>query len=230
LSPRSPTLAETLREVLEHRLTSLHVCLPGRVESYDPVTQTASIKLTIKSIIRYADSTGEDELDYPVLQLVPVAHPRAGAWRIHLPLSAGDFVMVHFAERSLEQWRALGDVQSPLDLRKHDLSDAIAVPCNLYPDAEALVGLTANKLSIGKQGGSVININDDGTIAVGSDVPTDAVATANKVNAQLQALASVFTTWVPVPNDGGAALKLLLTTLLATWPADVSSTKVKVDP
>lgn len=238
MSPRSPSLAEVIREVIEHRLSSLHVCLPGRIESYDPATQTASIKLVLKNVIHFADNTGEDELDYPVLPNVKVAHPRSGLWRIHLPLHAGDYVMVMFAERSIDQWRSLGGVVNPLDQRKHDLSDAIAVPCDLYPDAEALSGMDTSRLSIGKQGGSVININDDGTIALGSDAPSDAVATANKVNAQFAALAAALTSWVPVPSDGGAALKVILTTLFTVgapfapgpWPADVSSTKVKVDP
>lgn len=231
MSPRSPTTAETLRAVLAARLAQVHTCLPGQIESYDPIKQSASVKLTIKNVIPYADGTGEDELDYPVIPDVPVAHPRAGAWRIHLPLSQGDHVMVMFAERSLDQWRSLGGIQNPLDLRSHDLSDAVAVPCNLYPDADALTGLLMNCLSIGKQGGSVININDDGTVNLGSAVPIDAAALASKVAIQLQQLATVFATWVPVPSDGGAALKAALTVLLGTgWPADTGSSKVKIDP
>ncbi len=54
------------------------------------------------------------------------------------------------------------------------------------------------------------------------------VALANLVNAQFSALANAFSTWVVVPNDGGAALKAKLSTLSGTgWPASVAAEKVK---
>jgi len=56
------------------------------------------------------------------------------------------------------------------------------------------------------------------------------VALAPLVTACLQVLASVFSSWTPVPNDGGAALKTLLTTMLGTgWPASptVAATMTK---
>ena len=53
------------------------------------------------------------------------------------------------------------------------------------------------------------------------------VALANLVNEQLTALKDAINGWTPVPNDGGASLKTALSSLFATWPADVSAQKVK---
>lgn len=56
------------------------------------------------------------------------------------------------------------------------------------------------------------------------------VALANLVNAQLAALKSAIADWTPVPNDGGAALKVKLTDLFTgppVWPASVAASKVK---
>lgn len=238
MTERAPQLAELLSAVLEHRLSQVHVCMPGIVESYDATKQTASVRPAIKNVIVTGAFSGEQELEFPVIPDVPVCHPRAGAWFVHLPLSAGDTVMLHFAERSLDQWRALGGVQNPLDLRKHDLSDAIAVPVNLYPDASPLVGVSADHLSLGKDGGSSIHINADGTIAIGSGTPLDSAATALKVNTELTALKALISgigpdlialyTLLGIPSPWGT---IQLPAYLATGaPHDVASTKVKVDP
>lgn len=48
--------------------------------------------------------------------------------------------------------------------------------------------------------------------------------------ADLEALAQAFATWVVVPNDGGAALKTLLTSLMAgppAWPAGTTKLKAQ---
>jgi hypothetical protein len=77
---------------------------------------------------------------------------------------------------------------------------------------------------------------------------SDGVAMASRVEARLTALRDALLTWVPVPSDGGAALKAVLTAFfaglalpeqaelepgapappLATWPAPVGSGLVKV--
>lgn len=52
------------------------------------------------------------------------------------------------------------------------------------------------------------------------------VALSNLVSAQLQDLKDAINGWVPVPNDGGAALKTALSSWLASSSA-VAATKVK---
>lgn len=225
----TPNMAEVIRKAIDHRLASIHTMLPGVVESYDATKQTASVRIAVQNTI--TTENGEETIAFPLLTDVPVGHPRAGDWFVHFPIAAGDCVTLHFGERALDQFRLLGADQPVLDFRKHDISDAIAYPVNVYPDAAPLTGLNADTLSIGHISGSTIHIKTDGTVNLGSATPTDAIATANKVNAQLQALATAFAAWVPVPTDGGAVLKGLLTTLAGTgWPADVASTKGKVDP
>ncbi len=57
---------------------------------------------------------------------------------------------------------------------------------------------------------------------------TDFVALASKVDAQITALKDVFSSWTPVASDGGAALKVLLTSLLGSgWPHSTASSSVK---
>lgn len=239
---RTPSMAEVLRDVIEHRLGGVHVCMPGQVVSYDPLTQTAEVQPTLRNVIETGDGTTE-ALAYPTISSVPVAHPRAGAWFVHMPLAAGDSVVLVFGERSLDEWRARGGVNvDPDDLRKHHLSDAIAIPGNLYPDSQALPALTAfgDGLSIGNAtiGKSTIHIKDSGEIDLGSLAPLDSVATALKTDAQKTALTTALTTMIAdfigigSFTGFGAASAAALTTLLANpaWTGSVASSKVKVDP
>ena len=70
-------------------------------------------------------------------------------------------------------------------------------------------------------------ITTNANTRLGDPAATAALALATLTNAQLEALATAFSSWVVVPADGGAALKVLLTAMAGTgWPADVSATKV----
>lgn len=239
MTDRQPSLAEVFTQAIEHRLAGLHVCLPGTIETYDATTQTASVRPAIKNVIHAND--GEKEFDYPVIPNVPVAHPRAGKWFVHFPLTPGDSIVLVFGERSLDKWRALGGTQNPLDLRKHDLSDAIAIPGNLYPDANPLASLTVSgdHFSLGKDDGSTIHVNVDGTIALGSPVPIDAVATANKVLAELTKIqvAALAISVIPPAVDPATTVTLangikaaFIALLASPFPVSVASVKVKCDP
>lgn len=87
--------------------------------------------------------------------------------------------------------------------------------------------------SAGEADGDVDMIRDvlrhtrsNGEVGLGA-TPTDFVALAGLVRGALQALKAVFSAWVPVAQDGGAALKALFDSELADWPPEVAAEKVK---
>lgn len=105
-----------------------------------------------------------------------------------------------------------------------------------------LTGLEPGEVAIYTDEGDRVVIERGGTVRVTAstkvvvDAPlvelagnADAVALASKVSTELTALKNAISAWVPVPGDGGAALKVALTTLFATWPASVASGKVKAE-
>lgn len=125
------SLPEAIRQAVGYQLDHLHTALPGRVESFDPTTGRATVQPVVKK--RYADGRVES---LPVVPNVPVVWPRTGAAALSLKLVKGDGVLLVFAERALERWLALGGEQEPGAPRRHDLSDAVAIP-GLYPFTEA---------------------------------------------------------------------------------------------
>lgn len=67
------------------------------------------------------------------------------------------------------------------------------------------------------------------TLVIGNPLTAQAVALANLVTAQLDALKSAISGWTPVANDGGAALKVALGAWLAS-PSTVAAGNLKANP
>lgn len=215
-------LSELLRRFRDESFGGLHVAMPGVIVAYDAATQRCTVDP--KSHVR----VGADELAVPRLTDVPVCWPRAGGCTVALPLAVNDPVMIFVADRPLEGWRLNGQAVAPTDPRAHSLTDAFVVPMGIWPDAQPSPIASATDVVVGFDVGGTVRIAPDGTITIGG-VGAQPVALASLVQANLQQLANVLGAWVPVPNDGGASLKVLLSALLLTgWPATPSMAATKV--
>lgn len=124
------TLPDAMRVAISRAIAGIHTCLPGKIEKYDHEKQMASVKPLIKKF--YLDNKTES---LPVIVNVPVIFPRTANFSFTHPIEEGDLVLLLFCERSLEKYLAEGGEQEPGDRRKHDLTDAIAIP-GLYPFSE----------------------------------------------------------------------------------------------
>jgi hypothetical protein len=159
---RTPTLAEAIRAGVEQWMETVHTTMPGTVVSFDQARGTAAVRPAFKRRIR---ETGQ-LVDLPVLAAVPVFMPGTARTWIRFPVAAGDTVTLHFAERSLERWLALGGQVHPEDSRHHSLSDAIAVPGRLRAMTPALGA--ADSLEV-VHGRARLEITADGRIRLGND-------------------------------------------------------------
>ena len=134
LRDNTPTLEEVIKMVVERRLADVHTTLPARVVTYDPATQKATVQIQLQR--KYV--TDGALVTVPPLSAVPVIWPRGGAGKIflHWKLLPGDDVTLHFAERSLDNWKTQGGITNPDDTRKFSYSDAFATPGgSAFPDA-----------------------------------------------------------------------------------------------
>lgn len=125
------TLDGVIRAGFDHLAAELRVALPGRIESFNPVERTATVKPMLSRRFRGAVTATE----LPVVQNVPIVEPRTLKAIVSLPVTPGDPVLMVFADRAIENWLGSAGVipSAPLDVRQHDLSDAFAVlggwPC-----------------------------------------------------------------------------------------------------
>ena len=164
---KTPSLAETLSTVMHHRIADIHTGLPGKVVSYNPVNQTANIQpMLMRNVINIDGSENLPEI-LPELPNVPVMFPRAGGFFIKFPVARGDDVWLSFGERSLDYYLAgPGTLTDPVDLRMHDLSDAVAfLGCG--PFVKSIKEVTNTDLVMGQDNlGAQIHIKDGGVIEI----------------------------------------------------------------
>ncbi|HZI43958.1 MAG TPA: Gp138 family membrane-puncturing spike protein [Ilumatobacter sp.] len=179
MSAETPDLAALLAEAMASVKGSLNVAIPATVVTYDPATQTITAKPTITA--RYQDSELGILLPsvLPPIAKVPVAFPSALGFSITWPLTPGDTVLLVFADASLDEWKSTGSPENlPADIRRCDLTDAIAIP-----------GLRSPALPIPATGWSAAGMVLEGaSIQLGSSAAVSPVALAPLVDALVAAL------------------------------------------
>lgn len=121
-----PTDAEVITAALDSRLLSLHTSMPGVVVSYNPLLQTADVQPAIKRAVPLNDGTYDHE-ELPVVHNVPMEWPGGGGFAMVFPILPGDNVWLIFSEAATAKWRSTGQISEPGDLRRHDLSYAMAL-------------------------------------------------------------------------------------------------------
>lgn len=134
----------------------LRVCLPGRIEKYDADTHLASILPLIKR--RFYGRKTADSM--PIINRVPVIHPRTAKAFIRMPVARGDIVMMVFADRSLEAWlQSNGAEAESLDVRQHSLNDAYAI-LGGYPEKKKITADNPDALEIHVESGTKMTIGN----------------------------------------------------------------------
>lgn len=212
----TPELADVLRDVLDSWKNGIHTAGPGAVTAYDLATQTASVQPQIKQPLRQR-AGGHVLEQLPLLTSVPVMHFRSGSAWVHLPIALGDFVLLVYCERDINEWRRLGSVVDAADLRTHGLFGAVAIP-GLFPRAQALAGLDGTSLEFGI-GAMSMRLKATG-LEVGT--ATKALALAEKVDA----IANTLNTHVHGGVTTGAGSSGALVTPYAGGPSGSTQAKV----
>lgn len=188
-------LGDVILQGVDGRLLDVHTQLRGNVVSYDEATKTCEVAIGTKMAV----PNGEGGFVFqaiPNLTHVPVAWPSAGGFLLHWPLTAGDSVFVTFDEQDAQRWEASGQVSEPGWLERFGLSSALAHPYSRKPIATSGAGMVCPSV-----------------FTFGDPAAAHLLARADKNDANFQKIVDMFSHWVVAPNDGGAALKALASSL-----------------
>jgi hypothetical protein len=93
----------------------------------------------------------DTSVEYPVLVDCPYFVLQGGGAYIDMPISAGDYCLVLFNDRDIDNWWSTANVADPASTRKHSFSDAIA-----------LVGLNPKTAPLSMDGTKTRIINSSG--------------------------------------------------------------------
>src|SRR5690625_3501467 len=100
----------------------INTTLPGVIVSWNGVAAV------VRPAVDMQLANG-DVLSPPQIVSVPVCWPVAdgGRGQVTVPLKPGDDVVLHFSQRSIENWLS-GSSQAPDDPRQFDLTDCFCTP------------------------------------------------------------------------------------------------------
>jgi len=159
-APTFPIVPPELRDVLQafrrEIFASLKCAIPGIIDSFNAITQTATIKVAMQATV------GTEVKDYPLLVDCPVVV--MGGWGAYItfPIHAGDTCLVLFSDRALDNWYATGNVVPPAQQRQHSLADGIAL-VGIHNLANPIENYSADAAEFRFAGGKV-RITNDGQI------------------------------------------------------------------
>lgn len=140
----SKSYIEALEDYVTGRLMETRVSLPAVVESYDSESRSIQARPLIK--VKYTDG---QELEFPLINDVPVVFPRTQDFIFSFPLRKGDGVTLLVSDHALETWKG-SKGQEPAgydDPRLHNITDAVAIP-GLFPLSASNPGTDPDSVQI----------------------------------------------------------------------------------
>lgn len=140
---------DTYRAAIDSALKNLHTCLPGIVQSFDPVNQTAEVQPALQRIFSELGA-----VNLPLCVDVPVVFPGGGNFHFTFPIKPGDECILVFSERCIDGWAIDGTIGEPEDYRTHDLSDAFAF-VGVNSVAKKLSGFNVNNAEVRNRAGTM---------------------------------------------------------------------------
>lgn len=157
------SLYDVIQSHVDEALSYLYTCLPARVDGVKEVEGMTVVKAT-PLVNRLSQENYADQ--EPALENVPVQWPSGGSFVITCPIEVGDTVLLHFAMRSMMEFKK-GDASKPVtpsNKRLHNQMDAFAVPTKLSYANGTTVDKDAMRIGSDKM---EIRITKEGNIEFG---------------------------------------------------------------
>jgi hypothetical protein len=224
------SIEEAIQQAIWGELAGkFHTAIPGKVSKYDPSGPSVEVQPVVKKVMY-----NKETLSFPTIVSVPVVFPRTNKFHLSFPIEKDDMVLLLFAERSIEEFLQTGIESTPQNTRKFSITDAIAIP-GLFGFKKGSQIVSGNKMELVFKDtsfvsdGSKVEITTNSTIELNGN--SDKMVKEGPLNSYLTDLYTALNTWVPVPTDGGAALKTALTAFLAaasSYITAMGSTKNKL--
>lgn len=143
---------DLINKIVNNAAFNIHVCLPAVVQKYDSSTQTVEAQPTIRERVIQEDGS-ITYVKYPLLINVPVVFPQASGYSITFPVNKGDECLIVFSDLSIDNWWKSGNIQNPVEQRRHDLSDGMAIM--------GLINQNKLKAKSNKPASNVLSIQND---------------------------------------------------------------------
>jgi phage baseplate assembly protein gpV len=116
---------EGIKKAFDNFAFNMRCAAPGIIQEFDAAAQTVTVQLAITERIRINGVISTEVL--PLLVDVPICVPSAGGFSLTVPPKNGDECLVVFSDSCFDAWFQSGGVQNQMALRRHSLSDGMAI-------------------------------------------------------------------------------------------------------
>lgn len=222
--------APVLRRAIERSLARTWVSIPAKIEKFDPATGLADCTPLLREI-RTGQDGNDTEVQMAIIPGVPVMMFGGSKFRIRVPVEVGTLVDLLFSDLNLDEWKASGDIVTPLNQTRHDNKGAIAI-LGLRSAIAPWVG-PDDRMVLGADGGDCQVAIGDALVELGYPSATQAAMLTNLFITNLNTLLSNLITQLGGCGSpaGASAAAAAFTTAVGTFFAtSYASTKVKVAP
>lgn len=224
MSAQTPDLVEVLVTAVRSGMADVYVSMPGRIESYDAVTQRCTAQPLIKR--RRADEDGARVVELLPIVTAPVVFAGGGGFRTTYPVAVGDTCEIRWQSASIDFWLERGDTVDPEDDRRHHIADAV-VHVGLRDYAHAYTSAPTDCATFGKDGGAVIEARAS-DIRVGGGAGHEPTFKADTYGSAFNTLITTTATAIKAISGGGAAAGAAIDTALASFNTSVAAAKTTI--
>lgn len=104
---------------------------PAIIQEVNYDNCTVSCQPVIKEKIQLGTQELQ-EMQLPLISDIPLVYPSSqNGFSITFPVQVGDECLLIFADTCIDAWWQNGGIQSQFEERRHDLSDAFCIPCQM---------------------------------------------------------------------------------------------------
>lgn len=184
----SNEVKDVIKEWIKKGSENVHVSMIGKIETYNPQTNRASI-----TPVGSFTAPDWQEIPYPTIHNVPLQFPcgNGGKSGCTFPVKTGDTCIIIFADHQIENF--LSGEKSD-DMRNHSLNDAYAIP-TLFSDSVPTLKSNPNDVCIFHDGAKIVLKPSsltitlaDGTTATfgGGDLKVNGISSVHHVHGGIE--------------------------------------------
>jgi len=148
-----------LEKIMNAYLKNIYVSIPCQIKSL------SGMYATVKPLIY-------DDLDFPVITSVPILFIGNSSKKLKFKSSVGDIVTVFFTQLDLGKFLAYGTTGQVNSTERFNLTNAFALPFNVFPKTNGETMPTVDFEMIGDLN-IIGNVNITGTLDTTGDISTD---------------------------------------------------------
>lgn len=175
---------DTIKEWIRKGGENIHVSMIGKIDSYNPQTNRASI-----TPVGTMTCPDWQEIPYPTIHNVPIQYPcgNGGKSGVTFPIKQGDTCIIIFADHQIENF--LSGEKSD-DMRNHSMNDAYAIP-TLFSASVPTLKSNPNDVCLFNNGSLVvlnsssmtINLADGTSVSIGGgDLVVNGISVVHHVH------------------------------------------------